>query len=149
MAAHQLASLGLIAVLAALTGFGLWAALAAKDATATLHDTSRVNNAMEDALQGIDEEASLERAYQLSPGPSVRASYLRSATKVIEALDRYAASGDRQNRALAAFLIIDDELDGHARAAGPARVGRIAAVADQITRIIRGGGHRSAGTIWV
>src|SRR5436305_15275690 len=37
-----------------------------------------------------------------------------------------------QDVALAAFLIIEHELHGDARAAGPARIGRIAAVADEV-----------------
>ena len=40
-----------------------------------------------------------------------------------------------QDVALAAFLVIDDELHGDARAARPARVGRVAAVADEVAGV--------------
>ena len=40
-----------------------------------------------------------------------------------------------QDRTFAAFLVVEDELDGDTGAAGPARIGRIAAVADEIARI--------------
>src|SRR5262249_56608961 len=42
-----------------------------------------------------------------------------------------------QDIALSTFLVIHHELDGDARAARPARVGRIAAVAGEIARIFR------------
>ena len=40
-----------------------------------------------------------------------------------------------QDVALAALLVVDDELNGDAGAARPARVRRVAAVADEIARI--------------
>src|SRR6185369_6092064 len=40
-----------------------------------------------------------------------------------------------QYRVLAAFLVVQDELQGDARAAGPSSVGRVAAVAGEIARV--------------
>ena len=54
--------------------------------------------------------------------------------------------------ALAAFLVVDDEADRHAGAARPFRVGRIAAIADEVARVgwllaLRHGGGLHAGEI--
>jgi len=41
-----------------------------------------------------------------------------------------------QHAVLAAFFVVEDELQGHARAAGPLGVGRVLAVTDEIARIV-------------
>ena len=41
-----------------------------------------------------------------------------------------------QDIALATFLVVDDELNGDACAARPARIGRRAAVADEVAGIV-------------
>ncbi|MNK69774.1 hypothetical protein D3C87_891700 [compost metagenome] len=51
-----------------------------------------------------------------------------------------------ENAALAALLVIDDELHGDARTARPFRIGNIAAVAHQITGVIFGN-HAATQTI--
>ncbi len=53
-----------------------------------------------------------------------------------------------QHAVLAAFLVVQHELHGHAGVAGPVRVGRRAAVADQVAGVGGGGvvGHRRGDT---
>ena len=62
------------------------------------------------------------------PGPGRRAEHVGE-----EGLGGLVAV---QDRVLAAFLEIDHELHGDARAAGPARIGRRAAIAGEVARIM-------------
>src|SRR5262245_62353176 len=73
--------------------------------------------------------------------PRHRAEYVRQ--------ERLRLLVAMQDRALATFLIIDHELHRDTGAAGPARVRRVATIADQVARVGRAHGvawpHRNDG----
>jgi diguanylate cyclase (GGDEF)-like protein len=103
-AGTRLATVGLAAVLALLTGFALWAAYSTSRAARQADHFNRLSDAYQQARFAVAAEESLERKYRLEPGPEVRARYRQAATALVAALDVVHDRGDREDRLLAQRL---------------------------------------------
>jgi diguanylate cyclase len=100
----RLATAGLAAVLAVLTGFALWAAYSTNRAARQADRLSRLSDAYQEARFAVAAEESLERKYRLEPGPEVRHRYQQAAAALLAALEGVRQRGDANDRALAAKL---------------------------------------------
>jgi diguanylate cyclase len=103
-AGTRLATVGLAAVLALLTGFALWAAYSTSRAARQADHFNRLSDAYQQARFAVAAEESLERKYRLEPGPEVRERYRQAATALVAALDVVHDRGDREDRLLAQRL---------------------------------------------
>ena len=103
-AGTRLATVGLAAVLALLTGFALWAAYSTGRAARQADQFNRLSDTYQQARFAVAAEESLERKYRLEPGPEVRERYRQAATALVAALDVVHGRGDRKDRLLAQRL---------------------------------------------
>ena len=82
----QIASIGLLALVAALPGYALWGALASYQAGATARHATELSQAFDAARYAVGAEESLERKYRVEPGPEVREMHRNAAIHVAQAL---------------------------------------------------------------
>jgi len=103
----RLATAGLAAVLAVLTGFALWAAYSTNRAARQADRLSSLSDAYQQARFAVAAEESLERKYRLEPGPEVRAKFQQAATSLLAALEVVRQRGDNSDRTLVARIFAD------------------------------------------
>jgi diguanylate cyclase len=96
----RMATIGLAAVLALLTGFALWAAHSTDRAARQAIRLSNLSVAYQDARFAVALEESLERKYRLEPSPEVRARFERAADSLLAAMQVVDDQGDAGDRAL-------------------------------------------------
>ncbi len=106
-AVTRLATIGLAAVLALLTGFALWAAYSTDRAVRLADRRSSLSDAYQQARFAVAAEESLERKYRLEPGPEVRGNYQQAAGSLLAALKVVRQCGDNDDRALAGQVEAD------------------------------------------
>ena len=96
----HLAMAGLLVLLFALPGFALWAASTAYHATMVARQATRISTTLDAARYAASAEESLERKYQLSPGPAVRVEHGLASDNMVTALQiaaEAASSTERHN----------------------------------------------------
>ena len=103
---RRLTSCGLGLVLAFVTGFALWAAVAAGESADAVGRASAVSDAYGQARYAAGAEESLERKYRLEPGRDVRASFDAAAASLASALRIAGRDGVKADRALTGDLLV-------------------------------------------
>jgi diguanylate cyclase (GGDEF)-like protein/PAS domain S-box-containing protein len=103
------AAAGLGAVLLALCLFAIWAAYTAHRAADRVESASLEQEAFDAAHYAVGQEESLERKYRLEPGPDILAQHRAEGAALLAALSRVTATGEPDDRQLAAELIADHE----------------------------------------
>jgi diguanylate cyclase (GGDEF)-like protein/PAS domain S-box-containing protein len=100
----------LAVVVAGLTAFSLWAALASDRAADRVRQATELSDRYEQARDAINDEESLELQYRLGPAPEVRIRYDAAAASLTDTLRGIQAVETAVDAAL-----IDDILAEHAR----------------------------------
>jgi diguanylate cyclase (GGDEF)-like protein/PAS domain S-box-containing protein len=96
----RIASLGLVAVLALLSGFAFWGAFWTYRASVAVTNAIALSDAFDQAHHAVLTEESLERKYRLEPSEPVRALYLEAATALQAALQEAKTLGGPHDAAL-------------------------------------------------
>ncbi len=99
------ATLALALVLAFLSGFAFWAALATNQVAGRARHASELSDEYQQARYAVGAEESLERKYRLEPGIAIRASHREAAATLVAALERVGRDGEDPDRASAAEVL--------------------------------------------
>lgn len=96
---HSRAALvGLVVVLLAWTGLGLWSAQSNSRAARLAVAASRLSDDYAQMSTALTAEESLERKYRLEPGPEIRARFNQSAADLLAAAELVQQDGHAQER---------------------------------------------------
>ena len=96
----RLTSVGLTAILLALTAFSVWATLITQQAATRTAVSEYLNDQYQQARFAVGAEESLERKYRLEPGPDPLAAHTAAAASLDSALRLIAQNGDAHDRVI-------------------------------------------------
>jgi diguanylate cyclase (GGDEF)-like protein/PAS domain S-box-containing protein len=102
----RFAAIGLVAVLTAVPGFALWAAITSLQAGIAATHASDVTDAFTSARDAVMTEESLERKYRLEPSADVRAQHRAASASLVASLERAGGLG-------ASRSVLDDTFAAH------------------------------------
>jgi PAS domain S-box-containing protein len=100
---------GIALVLVFLLGFGLWVAIATKQAVDQVEYSNKIRGYYESAGSAIAAEESLERKYRLEPGQEWRDKHRQAADKLVEDLQNISRDGRAEDRDLATETFSEHE----------------------------------------
>jgi len=98
----RLAALGTVVILLGLSGFAVWSSHATAFAARNAATANRLSDAYGRAASSVAAEQSLERHYQLEPGPTVRADFNAAEVSFVSALGEVEADGGAAEHAFVA-----------------------------------------------
>ena len=101
-------SIGLIAVLLAVSVFAVWSSQATSSAASRVAVTVELSDAYAAAATAVAAEESLERKYRLEPSPNVRVRYEQAAAAFVASLAHVRQDGGAGDRSF-----VDDMLTQH------------------------------------
>ena len=101
----RIASIGVVVILLAMTGFALWSSHATAAASAEAVTASRLSDDYARAATAVAAEEALEHKYRLEPSPAVRTEFTTVAATLVQALGQASATGDTEDQALVAQVL--------------------------------------------
>ncbi len=105
--ASRTATIGLVLVLLAVTGFLLTSSMMNAAAARRADEAGRLSDDYEQAATAVATEESLEREYRLEPGPSVRAGFDAASASLLAALSRIRVHGHAEDARTADEVAVD------------------------------------------